>query len=482
MVIGQADFDNATSAAVSASSLDQPSGVAIGPDGDVFVADTGNNRVLEFPGGTASNPAAVRVYGQPSFSSSAPTSPASAQTLLAPQGLYVDAGYTLYVADSGNHRVLIFPNTRDAAAAGTPASMVLGQDGFETSASGVGANRLRNPVDVAMDRTGVVVVADAGNHRVLLFSSLFFLPLTGAYAALALGQPDLNGSSANWNSADGLATPEGLLAPSGLLVDRQNTVYVADSGNNRVVHFLKSATVRHAANPQAGVSLARGGMASISGSGFADAQENAPDSSLSLSLAGREVVINDETKVPLASVTADSISLQVPSLAPLGTQRIAVRTVDTSELIAGSTVALAAVSPGLFSSGDVKYGVLNQDGSQNSSTKLADKGTVIKIFGTGQGPVSPSVADGAPAPSDQPPVTVAIPTTDGNACLVNQPSVCVAIGNTFGEIQFSGLAPSMVGIWQLTVKIPTTAPSGTAVPLRAVINGVPSNIITVAIR
>jgi uncharacterized protein (TIGR03437 family) len=66
--------------------------------------------------------------------------------------------------------------------------------------------------------------------------------------------------------------------------------------------------------------------------------------------------------------------------------------------------------------------------------------------------------------------------------LNKQPSVCVAIGSTFGDLQFSGLAPQMVGVWQLAVKIPATAVTGNAVALRAVINGAPSNIVLMAIK
>ena len=117
--------------------------------------------------------------------------------------------------------------------------------------------------------------------------------------------------------------------------------------------------------------------------------------------------------------------------------------------------------------------------AQMRTTNPVLKGGTIKIFGTGQGPVSPPVPDGESAPEEV--FTVAVPTSDGGVCLSRQPSVCVAVGSTFGEIQFSGLAPNQVGVWQLTVKIPATAPSGT-VPLRALINGAPTNIVRVTIR
>ena len=50
----------------------------------------------------------------------------------------------------------------------------------------------------------------------------------------------------------------------------------------------------------------------------------------------------------------------------------------------------------------------------------------------------------------------------------------------FGEVLFSGLAANRVGVWQL--KVPLNGPAGNTIPPRAVINGSPSNIVTVAIR
>jgi uncharacterized protein (TIGR03437 family) len=203
---------------------------------------------------------------------------------------------------------------------------------------------------------------------------------------------------------------------------------------------------------------------------------------LPFTLADRQVVINDQLAAPLSSVGPSQVSLQVPWETPLGTQRIAVRTTDTGELIASGNFAVAAASPELFSGGDKNafQAILNQDNSANSSSNPAARGTVINIFGTGQGPVSPPVPDGNPGPEPAA-STIAVPTSDGNACLNQQPSICVAIGAVFGEVQFSGLAPGVVGIWQITVKIPLTAPTGT-VNMRGVIRGTLSNIVTVAIK
>lgn len=483
-VIGQPDF-SASSSGLSALSLNAPSGAAIGPDGDLFVADSGNNRVLEFPNGAGAGTAAIRVYGQPDFTTAISPGAVSAQTLTSPQGIFVDSSDSLYVADTGANRVLVFPSAKDAAPAASAAAVVIGQAQFNSAGAGGGPTGLRGPSDVALDSSGNVYVSDTGNNRVLSFPSLLFLPLSGGSAVSATGQASTSGSAPNWNSTDGRATAEGLSGPLGIFVDRLDTLYVADAGNSRVTQFLKSASVLQAANPQSGIPLAQGALATVYGAGLSDSDQVAPGVPLPLALGNREIAINDTLTAPLSYAGANQINFQVPSSAPLGSDRIAVRLSDTGELIAGTTAAVAAASPGLFSadaSGKGLGKILNQDGTANSATNPAAKGSTIQIFGTGQGPVSPAVPDGAAAPASPPANTIAAPTSDGVACLSRQPSVCVAVGTTFGDVQFSGLAPGAVGVWQLTVKLPDNVASGNAVPLRAVINGNPSNIVSVAIK
>jgi uncharacterized protein (TIGR03437 family) len=486
LVLGQVDFTTAVSAAVSASSLNSPAGLALDPDGNLFVADSSNHRVLQFPQGSVNGAAAIRVFGQPGFNTGVPPSAPSVQTLSAPQGLYVDASYTLFVADTGASRVLVFPNTRDAAQSGAAAAIVLGQNGFDTAVAGAGVRGLRLPFDVALDSSGKICVSDTGNNRVVVFPSLLFLPLAGAEASEVLGQRDLSGTSPNWNApADGLTTAESLSSPLGVFVDRRDTVYVGDAGNNRVVHFLKPSVITHAANAQVGAPLARGGLANFSGANLVDGTVRAEGSPLPMEMQGREIVIDDEIRAPLASSSPEKIEFQVPANTVAGPSRVALRLSETGELVAGGVVPVAATSPGLFVNDEAARGhgrIQNQDGSTNTPSAAALRGATIKIFGTGQGPVSPPLADGTAAAAEGEVSTVAVPTSDGNTCLSRQPSVCVAIGNTFGEVQFSGLAPNQVGVWQLTVRLPLNAPTGNAIPLRAVINGSPSNIVMVAIR
>lgn len=483
-VIGQADFVSSTSAAVNSSSLSIPTGVALGPTGNLFVADTGNNRVLEFAAGAGTLASAIRVYGQPGMTSSVKPSLASAQTLNAPQGVAVDLASNVYVADTGSNRIVIFPNSQNAPPAGASASFVAGQSSFSSSGTGVNGG-LKSPTDVAVDSEGNIYVADNGNNRVLIYPSLVFLAVTGAAPSGVVGQQNAAGSAVNWNTPDGLPTPEGLFTPVGVYLDRQDTLYVGDAGNNRVAQFLKPANVVNAASFQASVPVGQGAIATMFSRAIAPDTTVVQATTWPTTLSNRQILINDSLPAPIYSLTPAQVSFQVPSNSPIGSDRIVMRTADTGELIAGGSVLVSAAVPGLFTisqSGAGQGAIVNQDGTVNSTTNPAAKGSVISLYGTGQGPVSPAVPDGTVAPGLPGALTVAVPTSDGAACVTNQPSMCVSIGsNTFGAVQFSGLAPGFIGLWQINVVIPANAATGN-LQLRVLVNGTPSNTVTVAVR
>jgi uncharacterized protein (TIGR03437 family) len=183
-------------------------------------------------------------------------------------------------------------------------------------------------------------------------------------------------------------------------------------------------------------------------------------------------------------MSATQANFQVPSNVPLGSPRIAVRLTGSGELIAGRSLAVASASPGLFTTtqdGRGQAAATNQDGRVNNSSNAAAKGSVVVLYGTGQGQVSPPVQDGTAASNAPLSQTVTVPTSDARTCVTSQPSMCVAVGNAFGEVQFSGLAPGFVGLWQINVKLPADTPAGN-IPVRILINSVPSNTVTIAVR
>lgn len=494
VVLGQADFTSADISTANAGALTAPAGLAIGPDGDLFVADSGNNRVLEFASGAKTGSIALRVYGQASFTSSALPTTISAETLSAPQGLAIDKSYNLYVADLGANRVVVYPNTNNAPQSGLPASLVLGQADFSHSTGAAGSTGLHSPLDIALDSGGNIFVSDAANNRVVVFPALANLlvsvgPPYSSY--LALGQQKLTGTAANWDTPDGLATPEGLAAPAGLLVDRQDTLYVGDTGNNRVVQFLKQVTIENAATASSSAPVGQGSWCTLTGSALATKSGKAKSTgALPMSLADRVLMVNDTLAVPIVSVSATQFQIVLPAKTPVGIQRIAARTGDTGELVAGGPIVVAEYAPGLFTTNQQGTGqamAINQDGSTNGASHPAPFGSIVELFGTGQGPVKSPVPDGQPAPSS-PDNTVAKPTSDGNTCLTGSSYVCVALGGSgggavFASVQYSGLAPGQVGVWELKFAIPSSGLLGNTVSVRAAIGGINfSNEVTLAVK
>jgi NHL repeat len=115
---------------ISASSLCQPFGVAVDSAGNLYVEDDFNRRVLEYDSPLTTDAVADRVFGQPDFTSGSgqPCAPPSASTLCSTRGVALDFAGNVYITDSG--RVLEYdsPLTTD-----TVADRVFGQGGSFTS-------------------------------------------------------------------------------------------------------------------------------------------------------------------------------------------------------------------------------------------------------------------------------------------------------------------------------------------------------------
>ncbi len=159
-----------------------------------------------------------------------PAANPTAAQLYAPRGVWLD-DEQLVVADTGNHRVLIWCDPASLTDH-RPADVVLGQPDFESEgaqASGRGPEHgMRLPTGVLIDR-GRLVVADAWNHRILVWDTV---PReSGARPDVVLGQSDAVSVEENRGAACG---PDGFYWPFGIAVV-DGTFYVADTGNRRVL-------------------------------------------------------------------------------------------------------------------------------------------------------------------------------------------------------------------------------------------------------
>ncbi len=251
--LGQPDLFHNSANIVDAFSMNNPNLVAVDTTlkpNRVWVADSGNNRVLGYKSVAAlvSGAPANLVVGQPDFfSSNCNISPAS---LCSPQGVAVDGAGNLYVADNGESRVLEFNNPFAAFAAskqtaGFVASMVFGQGGdfYSDACNGGGpsasAGTLCNPTGVALDKSGDLFVGDTGNSRVLEYLA----PLSsGLSAGQEFGQPDFVSTACNEQLTS--TSENALCHPFGLAIDGEGDLFVADHDNSRVLEYSAPLTSR----------------------------------------------------------------------------------------------------------------------------------------------------------------------------------------------------------------------------------------------
>ncbi len=258
VVLGQTDFSGdrpnrgagtsgCTPAGVGADTLVSPTVPLVATVGTrtlLFVADTGNNRVLGWDlsagglGSLGSGAPADYVLGQPDLQtrSSNACGSTAADTLDDPDGLAL-WGTILFVSDQYNDRVLGFdlgPNASrlTATPSGLAASWVLGQATFDASRSNqggaAGPATLYAPGALGLDGDRLIV-ADRRNHRVMVYDLSAGLT-SGMNAAFVFGQPDFVSTTAA-TSATGLSWPRGLGVAEG------QRLFVGDALNHRVLTF-----------------------------------------------------------------------------------------------------------------------------------------------------------------------------------------------------------------------------------------------------
>jgi uncharacterized protein (TIGR03437 family) len=136
-------------------------------------------------------------------------------------------------------------------------------------------------------------------------------------------------------------------------------------------------------------------------------------------------------------------------------------------------VNLAPTAPAIFASGQNGSGqgaILNQDLSVNSSNNPAARGSVIAIYGTGEGQTLPAG------------ITGSVTSTTPNFPSFVAP-VTVTVGGQPAQVVYSGEAPGLVaGVFQVNVFVPNNVATGNQ-PVQVSIGGVQSpNVITVAIK
>ena len=191
------------------ASLREPRGLAIDADGALLIADTGNWRIRRVANGTITT-----IAGNGAFGSAGDGGPATEASIVTPYGLAFDPRGDLYFSDINAHRV------RKIDRAGTITAVAGNGPGYGGDGGPAVDAMLSSPADLAFDAVGNLYIADSGNGRIRRVDG------NGIIDTVAGGGPD----SATQDGI--LATQANLHFPSGVSVDADGHLYIAEDGRN----------------------------------------------------------------------------------------------------------------------------------------------------------------------------------------------------------------------------------------------------------
>ncbi len=241
-------FADIAKGAAPIGTFNEPWGVAVGPDGSVYVSDTWNHRVQKF----TADGQPIKTWGQ--YGQPSADNPESASNLWGPRGIAVDSKGQVFVADTGNKRIVVFDKDGNYITA-------FGSDGFDPG-------QFDEPVGIAIAPGGTIYVTDTWNQRVQAFTPNStgdsFTPalqwdVNGWFGQSLDNKPfiavdangnvfvtdpegyrviefDPNGKFIHTWGAFG-SGPQEIGLAAGIAIDKDGYAWVTDAGNNRILRY-----------------------------------------------------------------------------------------------------------------------------------------------------------------------------------------------------------------------------------------------------
>jgi uncharacterized protein (TIGR03437 family) len=499
--------------------LNAPTGVCTDASGNLFIVDVFNYRVrkVDISGKITT------VAGNGTKDSTGDGGPATDAAMYIPIRCVVDSADNLYIADQGAHKIRkVTPSGTISTFAGT------GKDtGFIADFSGDGGPAiqadLNNPTAVSIDPAGIIYIADQFNHRIRKVDksgiittiagtgSAGFTGDGGSAVSAELNDPgglvvDQNGDiyfadcsnlrvrkisngvittvagdgTAGYAGDGGPATGAEFNNLFGVTIDNGGSLYVADISNQRIRKIagagtavkpqFTQASVTNGASFQSGLSA--GALITIFGTNLSNnvhgvaAFTQVP---LPTQLGGSRVLIGGNP-IPLFDVINLAGTEQISAQAPFeiaGQQSVSIVIDNGRAQSSALNITVSPAQPGIFLPDGVNGAFLHVDYSLVTAANRAKSGEVILLYCTGLGAVTPPGVTGGLASS----------TTLTNANI--SPAVNVA-GST-ASTSFTGLAPALVGLYQINFTVPAGTPSG-SVDVVVESNGVTSNVAKLAVQ
>jgi RHS repeat-associated protein len=204
---------NGTISTVNAGALNWFQGVAVGPDGSIYIADTRNYRIRKIsPDGGISTVAGNGTQGY-----SGDGGPATQAELSSPWSVAVGSDGSIYIADAGNNRLRrVGPDGIITTIAGN------GTGGFSGDGGPAGQAELNNPQGVAVAPDGSVYIADSNNCRIRKVGPDGFIKTVAGKG------------TAGYSGDGGAAIQAALNGPGGIATATDGSIYIADTGNSRI--------------------------------------------------------------------------------------------------------------------------------------------------------------------------------------------------------------------------------------------------------
>lgn len=423
-----------------------PAGVLVDGAGDLFIAESLNNRIRKVSKGTITTVAGTGVG-----SYSGDGGPATSAELFAPSALAMDAAGNLYVVDGGNERVrMISASGVISTVAGNGTPLYPGDGALAVNAGIFG------PQGVAVDSAGNLFISAVLLGKIFMVSKSGIISTVTGYASTTI-------------AGDGVPAATAYLGPAltGLRIDSAGRILVADGSTSvRILQPVSQSALIGAvvdAASESAIALSPGKIVVIYGTGLGPTTlvSNQPQNdAFSTQLAGTTVSMNG-MPAPILYTSATQVAAITPYEITGATAQVQVTYQGAASQAV--SVPIDASAPSLFSlnsSGAGQVAAVNADGSINDAAHPVQLGGYVSLYATGEGQTMPAGVDGKLAPLAPP-----FPQP--------QASVSVTVGGLPATVLYAGGAPGEVaGLMQVVVQIPTGVQAGGYVPVTLQVGGV----------